>query len=624
MKYDIFISYRREGGRDFARQVELALKSHGYHIFFDYNSIRNGVFNTQIIDAINGCKDFILILSEGSMERCVNEDDWVAKEIRTAISAGCNIIPLIVGSFADFPVDFPNDLRILRNIQRSQLMTDEYFNASIDLLKGRLASKSNSANTQIRNSSTDTKQFHLELKTNEDCKVFIDDEEREIADTQDYKKELKKNNTLTVKYDESGLMAAYLETDCIKFVTFSNGKKTLPATLVYKNGLWMFEDRDVNNLDQKSNKTYSSIVFDIPHLIFSKEEDIKYLAQLYNIQTEETIYGDLKLNIDEQLYSIQDIIVKYIELFRTEIEHQIGYTFDTMYFISPVLFDIKQMETIGKIASKACLKKIRVYDNTLATSVFCMRKKIEETNHLMLDIHKTRTIFSIINSVDHVFEVKYLNEIHNISTISETQIKDDIELALRESELANLDIKQIFVLNTSLCQSFSSTILKNIFPNSEITSCSSEDAIKGGCLIACCIEGYANERTMIMPLQVIAHSITIATQSSFATIIPECSTIPTKRSIKLKNSEGQEKFLIKLYSTLPFLSDSEYYVKRKMFAQYGAYLEKDTRKEYTLYVGIDALYRYTVELCDGNGKKITLHKENYNDEYLKDLPEYSW
>ena len=33
MKYDIFISYRREGGRDVARPIKLELEKHGYMFF---------------------------------------------------------------------------------------------------------------------------------------------------------------------------------------------------------------------------------------------------------------------------------------------------------------------------------------------------------------------------------------------------------------------------------------------------------------------------------------------------------------------------------------------------------------------------------------------------------------
>ena len=72
--FDIFISYRRIDGRDHARNIQQALKAHGYKdIFFDYDSIQKGEFTNRIIDAIYSCTDFILVLSPKSMKRCVKK-----------------------------------------------------------------------------------------------------------------------------------------------------------------------------------------------------------------------------------------------------------------------------------------------------------------------------------------------------------------------------------------------------------------------------------------------------------------------------------------------------------------------------------------------------------------------
>lgn len=168
MNCDIFISYRRDGGRDVARNVELALQGRGYkNIFFDYNSIRNGVFNEQIIDAISVCKDFILVLSENSMDRCTNKGDWVAREIRTALRTGCNIIPLTVGNFRDFPKCFPDDLAALKNYQRTKLHTDDYFGASIDRLVERLKTQheDNDGNNKVVGA-----EIHITSDAN--CRVY--------------------------------------------------------------------------------------------------------------------------------------------------------------------------------------------------------------------------------------------------------------------------------------------------------------------------------------------------------------------------------------------------------------------------------------------------------------------
>ena len=172
MRCDIFISYRRVDGRDIARTVQLALKAIGYeNIFFDYDSLRDGLFNEQIIDAINMCKDFILILSPESMKRCCNEGDWVARELDTAIKAGCKFIPLnINGSFQEFPADFPRSLSVVKYIEQTKLMTDEYFDSSIEMLTSRLESKP--VRTAVKSSVCS-----IQLSIDETSMIYLNDEQ---------------------------------------------------------------------------------------------------------------------------------------------------------------------------------------------------------------------------------------------------------------------------------------------------------------------------------------------------------------------------------------------------------------------------------------------------------------
>ena len=160
-KCDIFISYRRKGGRDFARNIELALQAQGLrNIFFDYNSLQDGVFNEQILSAIGQCKDFLLVLSEGALDRCANEGDWVAKEIREARSIDCHIIPVVVNS-DDFrwPDNLPEDLCFLKDVQFFKLMTDEYFDDSIRRLILRLnTASSGKQERKVETKTPDTEE----------------------------------------------------------------------------------------------------------------------------------------------------------------------------------------------------------------------------------------------------------------------------------------------------------------------------------------------------------------------------------------------------------------------------------------------------------------------------------
>ena len=68
-KYDIFISYRRDGGEYTARILCDRLQDMGYRVFFDVESLRSGEFNTRLYNAIDSCKDVLVILSPGALDR---------------------------------------------------------------------------------------------------------------------------------------------------------------------------------------------------------------------------------------------------------------------------------------------------------------------------------------------------------------------------------------------------------------------------------------------------------------------------------------------------------------------------------------------------------------------------
>ena len=130
---DIFISYRRVGGRDIARNVTERLILKGFNTFFDYDSMRDGKFNDQIYHAIDQCKDFVLILSPGALDRCCNSDDWVRAELEYALSRNKHIILLATEGFENFPDNLPDELSDLRLIQFHYL-DNRFYEASMKSL----------------------------------------------------------------------------------------------------------------------------------------------------------------------------------------------------------------------------------------------------------------------------------------------------------------------------------------------------------------------------------------------------------------------------------------------------------------------------------------------------------
>ena len=142
MKYDVFISYRRDGGGEFARSVKAGLELRGYSVFLDFDELKDGLFDDRIMHAIEDAKVFLFILSNHSLDRCVNEGDWVRKEVEYAHSLGRHIIPVNKnGDFKGLPDNLPPVLaEVFSRNQYSEIMIGQLFEASMDkMVRDRIA-----------------------------------------------------------------------------------------------------------------------------------------------------------------------------------------------------------------------------------------------------------------------------------------------------------------------------------------------------------------------------------------------------------------------------------------------------------------------------------------------------
>ena len=116
MKPDVFISYRREGGIDFAGRLMDHLVAKGYSPFMDLESMHSGRFDTQIYQRIDECEHFILVLPQNALKRCRSAEDWVRKEVEFAIKRRKHIIPICLSGFV-YPKRMPASMEVLRDIQ---------------------------------------------------------------------------------------------------------------------------------------------------------------------------------------------------------------------------------------------------------------------------------------------------------------------------------------------------------------------------------------------------------------------------------------------------------------------------------------------------------------------------
>ncbi len=148
-KYDVFISYRRDGGLDLARSIAYWFRANGFKCFIDQTELTTGRFNQQIYKAIDGTQYFLLLVTENALDRCCTEGDWVRREIEYARSKNVTIIPLT--PFPDFgkalPAELPETLEFLRETEASQLDRQKNFESTLEamvkrqmpLFKGRVS-----------------------------------------------------------------------------------------------------------------------------------------------------------------------------------------------------------------------------------------------------------------------------------------------------------------------------------------------------------------------------------------------------------------------------------------------------------------------------------------------------
>ena len=147
MKYDVFISYRREGGYDTAKHLNDLLVRDGYNVSFDIDTLRNGDFDIQLLERIEQCKDFILIVDKHAFDRTLDpafdpNKDWLRCELAHALKHNKNIIPVFLSGVSSFPENLPEDIAEVAK-KNGPEYNKYYFNEFYKQLRSRfLKSKS--------------------------------------------------------------------------------------------------------------------------------------------------------------------------------------------------------------------------------------------------------------------------------------------------------------------------------------------------------------------------------------------------------------------------------------------------------------------------------------------------
>lgn len=143
-KYDIFISYRRVGGAQYARILQLMLQQRGYRVFLDYDELTDGKFSEHIKAAIKDAPIFLIVLSKESLSRCKNDNDWVRQEILLALEHKKHIVPINPdNTFDGIPKDIPAQIiEELGTHQYSEISFGQTLGISVDfMVENRISPK---------------------------------------------------------------------------------------------------------------------------------------------------------------------------------------------------------------------------------------------------------------------------------------------------------------------------------------------------------------------------------------------------------------------------------------------------------------------------------------------------
>lgn len=173
--YDVFISYRRDGGFPTAKHMFDLLRNAGYSVSFDLDTLRNGDFDTELLKRIDECKDFILILTPGAFDRCLDPQfdrskDWMRLELARALEKNRNIIPIMLPGFEGYPDNLPSDIKDVSRKNGPQY-SQGYFDDYIDNLKDKFMTSRPSKNLHPKEKEEDPSKFILRIHSDEDCRI---------------------------------------------------------------------------------------------------------------------------------------------------------------------------------------------------------------------------------------------------------------------------------------------------------------------------------------------------------------------------------------------------------------------------------------------------------------------
>lgn len=164
--YNVFISYRTDPvGQLISQRLADDLKSLGYSVYHNSDRNHKGRFDERLQKMIEGCQDFLLILSEECLKKLLRSEpvDWVREELFWALSHNKNIIPVYVEGTV-LPEDktkIPDNLRFLDTIESVTLPPEYNKPTPIQFLVGKFNSRKGSI-SRAHSIYNDNKNFRID------------------------------------------------------------------------------------------------------------------------------------------------------------------------------------------------------------------------------------------------------------------------------------------------------------------------------------------------------------------------------------------------------------------------------------------------------------------------------
>lgn len=139
----VFVSYRRSTGRWVARALRQALEARDIEVFLDVEDIDSGRFESVILNQIELCEHFVVLLDESTMTGLGSSGDWVGRELDRALMFGKNVVPVLVdgASLSSVSPDFVRRRELLE-LNALQLL-DTLFDQAVNVLVERFLKQPN-------------------------------------------------------------------------------------------------------------------------------------------------------------------------------------------------------------------------------------------------------------------------------------------------------------------------------------------------------------------------------------------------------------------------------------------------------------------------------------------------